>query len=106
MSPGLHDLRRARIGVATVDQLCHPVQVNPLQRKGSQFTTVDQRNGGAQRRVAADRVHGVHRPGQRQIAEVDAVRRAVLDQVQGQCRGAQLEIGRRLGKVGVADDHV
>jgi hypothetical protein len=51
-------------------------------------------------------VHGVHRPGQRQVAEVDSVRRTVLDQVEHQRGGAELEIGRRLGEVGVADDDV
>ena len=47
-------------------------------------------------------VHGVHRPGQGQIGEVEAL----FDQVEHQCRGAHLEVGRRLRKVGVADDDV
>ena len=53
--PGLDDVGGARIGVAAVHQLGHPVQVNPLQRKGGQLAAVGQRDGGAQRRVAADR---------------------------------------------------
>jgi len=56
--------------------------------------------------VTADRVHGVHRPGQRQVAEVDSVRRAVLDQVEHQRGSTELEIGRCLGEVCVADDDV
>ena len=49
---------------------------------------------------------GVHRPGQRQVAEVYPVRRAFFDQIEHQRRGAQLQIRRRLGEVGVTDDHV
>ena len=73
-----------------------------MQRKGGQLTAVGQRDGGAQRRVAADDVHGVHRPGQRQVGQVHAL----FDQVEHQRRGAELEVGRRLGEVRVADDDV
>ena len=92
----------ARIGIAAVHQLGHPVQVDPLQRKGGQLAAVGKRDRGTQRRVAADDVHGVHRPGQREVGEVHAL----LDEVEHQRRGADLEIGRRLGEVGVADDDV
>ena len=47
-------------------------------------------------------MHGVHRPGQRQVGEVHAL----FDQVEHQRRGAELEVGRRLGEVRVADDDV
>ena len=48
----------------------------------------------------------VHRPRQRQIAQVDPVRGTFFDQVEHQCRGAHLQICRRLGEVGIADDDV
>ena len=102
MRPGRDDVGGARVGVAAVHQLGHPVEVDPLQRKGGQLTAVGQRDGGAQRRVAADDVHGVHRPGQRQVGQVDAL----FDQVEHQRRGAELEVGRRLREVRIADDDV
>ena len=90
--------------VAAVDQLRHPVQVDPLQRKAGQFAAVGEGHGGPQRRVAADRMDRVHRPGQQQIGQV--IPPGLFDQVQHQRRGAQLQVGRRLGEVGVADDDV
>ncbi len=73
-----------------------------MQRKRSQLAAVGERNGGTQRRIPADDVDGVHRPRQSQIGEVEAL----LDEVEHQCGGAHLEVGRRLREVGVADDDV
>ena len=70
-------------------------------RRG-QFAAVGEGDGGAQRRIPTDHVHGVHRPGQRQVAEVETL----LDQVEHQRGGADLEVGRRLREVGIADDDV
>ena len=73
-----------RVGVAAVDQFGDPVQVDPLQRQTGQFPAVGQRHRGAQRRVAREHMHGMHRASQRQIGQVCPDRRPLLDQVENQ----------------------
>ncbi|CPB15312.1 Uncharacterised protein [Mycobacterium tuberculosis] len=77
-----------------------------MQRKTGQFPAVGQRNGRSQRRIAGDCVHRMYRAGQRQVGQIYCVGWSFFDQVEHQRRGTQLQIGRRLGKVGVADDDV
>ena len=106
MRPRLDDVRRARIRIAGVEQLGNPVEVDALQRQRGQLAPVGQRDRRTQRGVAADDVHRVHRAREREIGEVEAELRTLLDDVEHQCGGADLEIGGRLRQVGVADDDV
>lgn len=73
-----------------------------MQRKPSQFATVGQCNGLAQRGVVADVVDGGDRTCQLQIGEVDTR----LDQVEYQRGCSHLEIRRHLREVRITDDDV
>ena len=78
------------------------LEVRALHVEGGHLAPVDQVDRELQARVVADPVHRAHGLGQAQLVEADAL----LDHVQHQRGGADLEERGVLAHVGVADDDV
>ena len=89
--------------VAVLDVLAGQVEVLHLQLDGGQPAAVAQRDQVLQRRVVRDR-RAAPRPAARRARSRSM--KPVLDHRQHQRGGADLEVGRDLGEVGVADDDV
>ena len=87
---------------AVADEARDPLQDLALHVERGELPAVGERHGLGEARVVADRVDRGDRVLRQQVGEVDAG----FDRVQHQARGADLEVGRELGHVGVADDHV
>ena len=103
--PALQDVLGlvVRVGaVALLDELLGQVQILHLQLDSGQLATVLERDQGLQRRVVGDRAQR----GDRAVDAEIAGDVAVLDHGEHQRRTPDLEVGRDLGEVGVAEDHV